>query len=131
MSDSNLEQEYERILENYRARGDLQPEAQQDKRKNPRLKVETSDLWIATVPEFSILDISISGLAIQSNHPLKEGEMIHISLDTILSTDAEVVRCVMIQSPSEYDDALFRIQCRFLEEYLGMKLLVSTIKLNG
>ena len=99
-----------------------------EKRSHPRLKVTSRDLWINTVPEFSLVDMSASGLAVRSNSPLVEGELIQISLGSSFSVEAEVVSSRMLISPDAYTDGEFLIQCRFLEDLQGMKLLVKTVQ---
>ena len=125
MMNVSLQEEYARILEESRRRGDLMEEASgQERRTHPRLAVKAADIWISSVPEYSLVDLSISGLAIMANYPLQPGEVINMTLGTTLSMEAEVVNCVLVESPTDYSDAVFRIQCRFREELQGMELVV-------
>ena len=122
----DLHQEYARILEESRRRGDVMEEqAGQERRTHPRLAVKAADLWISSVPEYSLVDLSISGLAIMSNYPLQPGEVLTMTLGTTLSMEAEVVNCHLVESPTDYSDAVFRIQCKFREELKGMELVVK------
>lgn len=102
-----------------------------EKREHPRLKVKSNDLWIDTVPEFQLVDLSASGMSIHSNYPLKRGEVIHVSLGTVISAEAEVVLSQMEQSPDEYTDGVFRIRLRFIEDLAGMTLLVKTVRADA
>ena len=122
---NELERQYEKILVSSRKRGDISTAAQNDKRRHPRLSVDASDMFISSVPEFSVLDMSLSGMAFLSNHPLREGEIIHIALGSMLSVDAQILTCRLEEAPSEFLDAQFRINCQFLQDAQGRELLVS------
>lgn len=126
---SSLQAEYARILEESRRRGEWAAEAeQQERRSHPRLAVKSADLWISSVPEFSMIDMSASGVALMANYPLQQGETVTLSLGHALTLEAEVVSCQLVESPTDYTDAVFRIQCRFAEEVRGMELLVEVKK---
>jgi hypothetical protein len=123
---SDLHEEYARILEESRRRGDVVSSgAESDRRIHPRLAVQSTDLWISSVPEFSLVDLSASGVALMANYPLQPDETITISLGTVLSIEASVVNCQLVESPTDYSDAVFRIQCRFTQELQGMELVVQ------
>ncbi len=128
MQKREIEQEYNRIIEEGRASGEIADEAVSGRRSHPRMKVSGADLWIGTIPEFSMLDMSLSGMAFLSNHPLAAGEEINVSLGKAISVNVIVVNCQLEESATDFLDAQFRIQCRFGEEYEGMELLVQTRK---
>jgi hypothetical protein len=126
MMSSELHEEYARILEESRRRGDLVAQSgASERRTHPRLSVKAADLWISSVPEFSVVDLSASGVALMANYPLKPGEVVTMSLGSAISIEAEVVHCQLVESPTDYSDAVFRIQCRFPEEVKGMQLVVQ------
>lgn len=131
MTDSAIEKEYAEVLEQSRLQGDLDEGPGDDRRGHPRIKVHSAELSIDTVPEFFVADMSLSGLAVVSNHPLAPGEKVNISLGGAMSVNAEVVNCQMEEPPSEMLDAQFRIQCKFSEEYQGMELLVRVKRLEN
>ena len=125
----SLHDEYARILEESRRRGEVvQDETTRERRTHPRLAVKSADIWISSVPEFSMIDMSASGVALMANYPLRPGEEVTMSLGTALSIQAVVVNCQLVESPTDYTDAVFRIQCRFAEEVKGMELLVQVKK---
>lgn len=127
----NIREEYDRVLEEFQdeiAASGLP--AGRDQRQYPRFKVSTSDLWLSTVPEFAVADMSASGIAVISNHPVDVGTLLNLSLGKSLSVNTEVVACTMEYAPDEYTDGQFRIQCRFLEDLKGMELLVTVLKTN-
>lgn len=126
MQFSDLERQYEEILDASRKRGEILGEGgARDKRRHPRLSVDSGDLFISSVPEFSVLDMSLSGMAFLSNHPLGDGEIIHIALGSMLSVDAQILSCRLEEAPSEFLDAQFRINCEFLHDSRGMEMLVT------
>ena len=127
----NVREEYARVLEEHQeeitASGQLEGT---DHRLHPRFKVDTADLWLSTVPEFAVADLSASGIAVLSNHPMEAGTLLNLSLGKSRSVNAEVVDCIMEYPPDEYTDGQFRIQCRFLEDLKGMELLVTVLRTN-
>lgn len=127
----DIRKAYERVLEEHQQEmvsSGILPGAEQ--RQYPRFKVDSPDLWISTVPEFAVADLSASGIAVISNHPVKVGTLLNLSLEKSLSLDTEVVACTMEYPPDEYTDAQFRIQCHFLEDVKGMELLVTVLQSN-
>ena len=123
---ADLEREYEQILEESHRRGEIiGARNANDKRRHPRMNVDAHDLFISTVPEFSVLDMSLSGMAFLSNHPLEVETIIHIAWGTMLSVDANILSCVLEEAPTEFLDAQFRVNCEFLENSSGMELLVT------
>lgn len=126
LPEEQLERQYAAVLEQCRMRGELNGRPMEwDRREHPRLKVNTSDFWITTVPEYSVLDLSATGIAIGANYPLPRGEVITVALGADCSAKAQVVACQLVDSPTEHQDAEFRIQCRFLERESGMALVVG------
>ncbi len=127
----DVKEEYGRILDQLK-KGSVafKQGSHAERRKHPRLKANSKDLWISTVPEFELVDISASGVAVRSNHPILPGETINFSLGKSLTVDMVVVACQMDQSPDEYTDGEFRIQCRFLEDLRGMELFIRAIREN-
>ena len=102
-----------------------------NQRVNPRFRVKTDDLWISSVPDFTLLDMSITGLAIRSNYPLEVDQVIEVSLGSSLSATAIVVDCKLVGSADEWTDAEFRISCRYAEDLRGKELLVKAIHPNA
>ena len=127
----NVREEYERLLEEHQE--EIASSSQlggTDQRHHPRFKVTNADLWLSTVPEFAVADMSASGIAVLSNHPVEAGTLLNLSLGKSLSVDTEVVACTMEYAPDEFTDGQFRIQCRFLEDLKGMELLVTALQTN-
>ena len=126
MDFGELENQYAEILELSRRKGEIPGSTgASDKRRHPRITVDTGELLISTVPEISTLDMSLSGMAFLSNHPLAEGETIHIDLGDMLSVDAQILTCRLEEAPTEFLDAQFRINCEFVHDSRAMELLVT------
>ena len=129
--DMDIRKAYERVLEEHQQEmvsSSIFSGAEQ--RQYPRFKIDSPDLWISTVPEFAVADMSASGIAVISNHPVEAGTLLNLSLGKSLSVNTEVVACTMEYAPDEYTDGQFRIQCRFLEDLKGMELLVTVLQTN-
>ena len=127
MAYEEVEKDYHTIVEEARASGEIGPAtAEPERRKNPRLKVRSTDFWLNTGVQISPLDISRSGIAFEANYPFTAGEEIHLSLGKAVSINARVVSCKLVDSPTEYNDAGFRIQCVFADEYQGMTMVVKS-----
>ncbi len=126
MSRSTVQEAYAQILEESRRRGEVLADASaKERRLHPRLAVNAADLWISSVPEYSMVDMSASGIAILANYPLKRGEVISLSLGRSIKIEAEVLHCQLVESATQWQDAMFRIHCKFAEEGEGMELLVE------
>lgn len=127
----NVREEYQRVLEEHKE--EISASGQSvgsEQREHPRFKVDKANLWLSTVPEFAVADLSATGIAVISNHPVEAGTLLNLSLGKSLSVNAEVVACIMEYAPDEYTDGQFRIQCRFLEDLKGMELLVTVLQSN-
>lgn len=123
--------EYSNLLEMSRRRGDLLklPHGQ-ERRAFPRLKITSSDIWIESVAQFSLVDMSPSGVALNCNHPLKVGKVLGFSLGPLRGADAKVLACELKESPTEHLDAQYRVTCRFLKPREAMDLIVKAQQLD-
>jgi PilZ domain len=125
MEPLEVQREYAALLSREPAYGALPAGgAELERRQCPRFHVCTSDLWINQVPEFAVLDLSATGIAISSTYPLERGTCIEVTLCDGITVQAEVIGCRLVDSPTQYYPADFRIQCRFSEPRQGMELLV-------
>ena len=119
--DLEIQEAYQRVLENYQEEITFSDSmAGPEKRQFPRFKVKTSNLWISSLPEFSVADLSANGIALLSNHPVEAGKLLTLSEGKMLSVESKVVACTLEMDAS----GQFRIRCLFLEELKGMELLV-------
>ena len=124
-------QEFAKILASDRRRGEVTEfSGENERRQFPRLRVNSNDLWIDTMVQFSVLNMSPSGVALNCNHPVQPGDVLEISLGPLQGAKAEVVSCELEESPSEHLDAQYQVRCRFLKVKEGMKLIIKTKQLN-
>ena len=123
--------EFAQVLEQSRRRGEVtELSAGNERRKYPRLKIISDDLWIDSMAQFVVVDMSPSGVALNCNYPLQLGDVLRIALGPLQGADAKVIGCDLIDSPTEYLDAQYRVHCVFLNIKAGMKLVVKTKQLD-
>lgn len=126
MVSHQVEQEYAKLVQGLLGgEGQRTEGALTDRRDDPRFQVVTDDLWINEVPEFSLLDLSVSGLAISATYPLPPGAHIDVGLGNQVTAHAEVLGCRLVETATLYTPAEFRINCRFADATNGMELLVQ------
>lgn len=125
MADTDLHQDYERILEEGRESGDLQDQSEEaDRRRHPRIRVNPNDLPVDIDPWVFAIDISISGMAFYSDDPVPPGKMVTITFTDDLHAEAKVVN-VQEEPPLGPDQPTrYRLQCEFADEEEGKQLLV-------
>ena len=124
--EKNIETAYQHILQHHQNSQGKSPG--ENHRTHPRFRVKSDDLWIASVPDFTLLDMSASGMAIRSNYPLDKGQLIEVSLGDEIRTTATVVDCQLVSSADEWTDADFRISCHYTEDLRGKEILVKSIQ---
>jgi len=121
--------EFSRIVKESQKKGAIQDwPAEKERRSFHRLKIAAKDMWIDSVAEFSIIDMSPSGIALQCNHPIDAGQTLKLSVGRGAHADAKVIACDMEEAPSEHLDGVYRIHCRFSNETQGMELLLGLRK---
>ncbi|HKI97566.1 MAG TPA: PilZ domain-containing protein [bacterium] len=125
MEQLDVQREYAALLANLRGYDRLAGTGEAaERRECPRFHVQTDDLWINEVPEFAVLDMSATGIAISSTYPLHSGDRVDVGLGSDVEAQAEVVGCRLVDSPTLYYPAEFRINCRFTDRQRGMEVLV-------
>jgi hypothetical protein len=123
--------EFAQVLERSRQRGEVTEFSTGNERRNyPRLKIISDDLWIDTMAHFEVVNMSPSGVALNCNHPVRLGEVLRFALGPLQGADAKVIGCELIDSPTEYLDAQYRVHCKFLNTKAGMKLVVKAQQLD-
>ena len=127
MAKKEMSGEFARIVKESRKKGESPEWPEETERRSfPRLKVAAKDLWIDSVAEVSVVDMSPSGFALNCNHPIDPGQTLKLSVGKGARTAARVVACDMEEAPSEHLDGLYRIHCRFENEARGMELLLGS-----
>ena len=93
-----------------------------ERRSNPRFKLSSGSGWIRTIPKYSLLDISASGVALKSDYPVRTGDLVRVSLRDGPSADALVVSCRLGRMPKLHLIPEFRLGCRFTTRHEGDRL---------
>lgn len=126
MSEDALTTEFNQLMERSRARKEISElPTEQERRAFPRLKIESSDLWIDSIAQFDMVDMSPSGVALHCNHPIEVGKVLEFTLDEHKGVKARVAACELVESPTEYLDAQYRVQCEFLAASKAMALILG------
>ena len=126
MGQEDFSDEYAQIVLESRRRGEvteLPPE--EERREFPRLTISASDLWIDSVAQFTVVDMSPSGVALVCNHPIETGKVLNFTTEPDKDVEAEVVACELDESPTEHLDAQYRVHCKFRDKKMGMNLVVA------
>ena len=100
--------------------------AHPERRQHPRFRVHTRDLWVNDVPEFQVRDVSASGIGLEADFPLQQGDRLKVCLRDDIHAQAVVLGCELMDSGSQYWAPLFQINCRFEDEHQGKALVVMT-----
>lgn len=123
--------EFAKVLEESRKRGEVtQFSTGNERRKYPRLKILSSDIWIESMAQFEVVNMSPSGVALNCSLPVRLGEVLKFSLGPIQGADARVIACDLIDSSAGYLSAQYRVHCKFLSVKDGMKLVVKVKQLD-
>ena len=131
MEETDIEQEYETLLEVGIENGEIDQKAGGgEKRKFPRFPLQDTDLVVTVRPKIAVINASISGIAIRSSQPFQIGEVIDISIERSYSVQAEVVHCEMVEPEEALLDAYYRVNCEFLDQDLGLNLLLAMKRKN-
>ena len=131
METVELAEEYSQLLEQSRRKGETGDRPQgAERRQLPRLKVNSTELWIDAVVEFSVIDMSPSGVALICNFPVMPGEMLKFSLGPVSMAEAEIIDCTIVESATDHLDGMFHVRCKFTSKIDGTRLLVKTKQLE-
>lgn len=127
MTQQKLNDKYAQIVLESRKRGEIsEPPAGEERREYPRLIVGASDIWIDSVAQITIADVSPSGVALVCNHPIELGTELNIASSANKPVPAIVVACDIDESPTEFLDPQYRVHCEFRNLKDGMKLAVGS-----
>ena len=124
MADWDWKKEYETLLRDGLASGEVEALDGNDERRNqPRFRLKTQQVWIKVQRRFRVADLSVAGIAVLSDFPFEVGQTIHITLGKAFAVEATVQDCT---PDAEGPDGTggFRISCHFEDETIGMQFLV-------
>lgn len=116
-------QDYEAILREGLARGEMDRHPH-ERRRQPRFRLKSQDVFIKVEPRFRVVDVSVSGMSVYSDFPFQEGQTVNITLGKAFSVEAEVVGCPIVEADPDWLETKYRVQCRFRDEAVGMQFLV-------
>lgn len=125
MDDPTWKDAYEQILRNEEEREqiDIAPTGL-EKRRQPRFRIKTGYVWIKIQPKFSVVDVSVQGIALHSDYPFEVGEELNITLGKALNIASVVKECRLVQSDELLLENKYLVGCEFENEDQGMQFLV-------
>lgn len=95
-----------------------------EKREYPRFNLCNNIIWKSGEFEFSIVDLSVSGIAVDTNRFLEPGSRFIIKLGDLISLKARVVRADEMRPTPDFYGGRFRLSCKFEDDLEAMKFLV-------
>lgn len=125
MRQPNLEDEYQMLVQEGFARGELDVfTAGPEQRTEPRFRLRDTGIAVRVEPQFQLVDVSAAGIAFQSELPFRSGDLLHVVLRSALAFQARVVGCMLVETDPLMLEARYRVQCRFNDPADGKQLLV-------
>lgn len=131
MIEKNVNQLLEKHIEEARREQEPAPGGSgAERRTATRLDANTTELTVRTSETVHAIDISVAGLAFFSKFPVQIGQQLQITLGTVFTVDAEVVKCHLEDQDPNFMDLIYKVQCKFPEEEQGKYLLVAIKELE-
>jgi hypothetical protein len=125
MNVEHWHQEYHRFLEESLRSRQIEPRPEgEEHRVHPRFRLLSDIIWTSGAFQFSIVDLSISGISFDSNTAFEPGRMLHVRLSDLISISAEVISTAPLETTPMYLDKRLRVRCRFESDLDGMRFLV-------
>lgn len=125
MNASRWSQEYERFVEQCAEQGRLEVRGSgHEHREHPRFRLWSNIVWTSGEFQFSIVDLSVSGIAFDANQDFPAGRIITVRLSDLISVQAEVLGTTTLEPTPMFFLARYRVRCRFQDEVEGMRFLV-------
>lgn len=125
MAAGDWDREYERFLEQCQANGqlDLRPSAS-EQRQHPRFRLLTNVVWTSGDFQFALVDLSVSGVAFDTNKPLEEGHEITVRLTDLVSVTGRVIGSSRMEPTPMFFTGRYRVRCAFTDAVEGLRFLV-------
>lgn len=131
MNSHDWEHEYEEILAEAEARGEVQILPQgEEKRRHPRFPAAGATVTIREDAVYRMIDLSRSGLAFHCSHSFPVGHTLTLALRDVIAIEAEVVGCEMEERDATYMEYAYKVRCRFLDDESGLRFLVLVKELE-
>ena len=127
-----LQHDYEALLADARRRGDVNdaPGAS-ELRRHPRISLIARPILVHEPTRYQILDMSAGGMAFYSESPFEIDKVVSISLEGLLTIEARVLDCEMVETDAAFLEVKYRVHCRFEDERYGMRFLVLALQAEG
>lgn len=130
MTQTDLAEAYERLLERARSCGELLDETTgKEQRRHPRMRIRVNRLPQRMSPWPLAVDISLSGMAFDTDAPCEAGRAVTIALGPDISAAAEVLACQEV--PVLHEPARYRVRCRFADDDQGLRMLVAVKEMES
>lgn len=118
-------QAYQRFVAECAEQGRLdRRDTSAEHREHPRFRLWSHIVWTNGDFQFSIVDLSISGIAFDSNRQLPDGREITIRLSDLISARAIVIESIGMDTTPMFITGRYRVRCRFEDVQEGMRFLV-------
>jgi hypothetical protein len=132
MSKWEWEREYRALLEQGREQGEflLLPNTA-ERRASPRFRLKMEHVWIKVEPKFSVVDVSVRGIALYSDFPFDPGQFVNITLGKAFSVEARIVGCRLVESDPDLLENKYLVRCEFDDETTGMRFLVMIKEMDN
>lgn len=132
MSATEWKDDYERLLATAGSNGDLEANGNtHERRTNPRFKLHSETIWVKVEPRFSVIDVSINGIAFYSSYHFRPDTVIQTSIGKAFSIEAKVLDCEMVESDPDFMEAMYQVRCQFVDENMGMQFLVMLKEMDN
>ena len=125
MSKRDLEQEYQLLLSEGLAKGEIRLRASAlEHREAPRFAMRQSRIAVRVEPDYRLVDLSATGIAFYSDRPFRVGQVLQLILKDTVAFQARVVGCELVETDIDYLEMSYRVQCTFGDSSNGKQLLV-------
>lgn len=116
-------EEYKRFLEQCAQQGQLEIREAAEHRQHPRFRMWSHIVWTSGDFQFSIVDLSVSGVAFDANRDFEAGQHIVVRLSDLISVDATVIGTSGLEPTPMFFTGRYRVRCRFNDAVEGMRFL--------
>jgi PilZ domain len=125
MGQWNLEREYELLIEEGLANGEITVRKDgPDLRAEPRFRLRGSRVAVRVEPQLKVVDLSAAGIAFLSEQPFNPGDVLHVIIKDTLAIQARVVGCQLVETDPALLELHYRVHCRFNDVSNGKQLLL-------
>lgn len=116
---------YERFVKQSIESGILEMrEGPSEQREHPRFQLCRNIVWSHGDLQFSIVDLSISGISFDANQGFEPGRIITVRMSDLLQVTAVVVASDPVEPNSMFYIARNRVRCRFEDREEGVRFLL-------